>query len=560
MVGPERFALALVSEGRESVAGDWTVIARHDSFEEGFKAIASIGALAGWGSWQLVRLDRESRSALIRVQNSWEGRLRDNALSSFGSPFLAGKMAGYLSRLFNTNCWGEQTASIAKGDPYDEFLVRPSTRSIEDDLDSLLVADEATRADMAVALQKLKAEIRERQNAEQQLYIAMKSAKEANQAKSEFLANMSHEIRTPLTAIVGYTELLLGSSTISEQDMAYLRIVERNGRSLLRLIDDLLDLSKIEFRKLLPDWRRFTIESILTDVTATLGLKARQKGLFLDVRYMEGLPATILSDPARLTQVLMNLVGNAIKFTSKGGVTLTVAPKSSDGRTFVTFAVSDTGPGIPSSQLPSLFMQFAPGDQSLSKSYEGVGLGLAISKGLMEILGGRIVVTSVEGQGSTFTVWLDPGPTVQDSVPSVAVPEWQQLAEFPPLSGHVLVVEDVQDNRELLAVILGCFRLTFDFAKSGLEACRKVRQNPTAYMAILMDIQMPEMDGISATKRIRAMGWKKPIIAVTAYAKPEDRDRCLAAGCSGFLPKPISRPALYDALKEYLSPVACKMS
>ncbi len=271
MVGTERFVLALQSEGRNSVAADWQVISRFPTFPEGFAAIATMAAVAGWGHWQLMSLHEEKQEATIRVYNSWEGAYQRTMQVCWGSGMLAGKMAGYCTRLFGANCWAEQTAYIANGDAYDEFVIRPSDRTIEADIEKLLATDQATRADYAVALQTLRQEIAARQVIERELrqhqeYLEQRvyertrelaqakaraearsqEAEIANHAKSEFLANMSHELRTPLNVILGYTHVLCRDTTLSPEIQDILKVITRSSQQLRALINRLLDLSKAE--------------------------------------------------------------------------------------------------------------------------------------------------------------------------------------------------------------------------------------------------------------------------------------------------------------------------
>jgi signal transduction histidine kinase/CheY-like chemotaxis protein len=557
MVGPERFALALVREGRESIDGDWKVISSREDFVEGFAALSRVAAVAGWGRWTLVSLDFEAQRVQFRVENSWEGRLRDNDQATWTSPFLAGKVAGYAGRLFKTNCWVEQTASIVHGDAYDEFVVVPSSHTVEEELDNLLATDKATRADMAVAMQKLRDEIRVRQLAEETAVAAMEKTKEASKAKTEFLANMSHEIRTPITAILGYGELLADSPAIVGDDRKYLNAIQRNGQALLRLISDLLDLSKIEERKLSVERVHCSFPEILRDVLAGATFKAEPKRLYLRSRYATPIPELILTDPVRLRQVLANIVGNAVKFTRAGGVEVRVEMAPRGGRPFLKVSIADTGIGIPEHQIPKMFSPFTPGEQSFTKSFEGSGLGLALSKRLIELLGGDIELSSQVGVGSCFVVWVDPGPVAKSPMLTVdADAEPQRSAGpkpgFAPLRGKVLVVEDVADVRELLTAYLRDFGVAFDTAASGVDGCKKALIDAEAFDLVLMDVQMPVMDGLSATRILRSLGWSRPIIAVTAHAMSDERDRCLEAGCTDYLAKPLARAALHQTLRKYL--------
>lgn len=561
MVGTARFVLALKGEGRRSIdGGDWNIIVREPTFEQGFAALANIAAIAGWGKWEVVRLDYTAKEAVFRAWNSWEGLYQLHATETWGSPMLAGKMAGYCSRLFGVNCWAEQTSSIAAGDDYDEFFVKPSERMIEKELEELLHTDQATKADMAFALEKLRKEIAERQKTEAQLVAAKKAAEAANQAKSQFLANMSHEIRTPLTAIIGFTELIAASEALPSELRRHVDTVERNSRQLLQLINDILDISRIEANTLSVVFEEFSLDSILNQVCSNQSARAQKKGLFLSVSYGESVTAhRIYTDPTRLTQILANIIGNAVKFTDSGGVSVVVDEMTTDGTAWLVISVKDTGPGISADQMEHLFKPFAPGDLSRTKHKEGTGLGLAISKRLAVLLGGNIRVSSTVGEGSEFIVSIPVSRSATTPAPgplSVQATSQSRSDHLPPgettgLSGRILVAEDQADTRELLEVILTGFGLTTVFASNGLEAERILNTDRGIDLA-LMDVQMPQCDGLTATRTLRAKGWNKPIIAMTAYAMAEDRAHCLEAGCNDYVSKPIDQNALFQLLKRYL--------
>jgi len=416
-----------------------------------------------------------------------------------------------------------------------------------DDLEMLqAVADQ-----MAIALQRT----RLMRSLEEQA----RQANAANRAKSEFLANMSHEIRTPMTAIIGFSDLLRQETVAPVDRDEYIGIIQENGRVLLQLINDILDLSKIEAGGTAVEHLPCSPWQIATEVCSLLRVRAEAKSLAINVQYHHPLPETVLTDPTRLRQILVNLVGNAIKFTEHGSVRLDVSFLPTP-RPTLTVAVSDTGLGILPESLPKLFKPFSQADSSMSRRFGGTGLGLAISQRLAEMLGGKIRVESVPGQGSKFTlsitVGLPPGVAMLEAAPSV--PEKPAPPQETPgaLSGRVLLAEDGVDNRRILTLILAKAGLKVDVAVNGREACSMAEQSRgagTPYDLILMDIQMPEMDGYEATRRLRQSGWSEPIVALTAHATTGDRQRCLEAGCDDYLSKPVTRQRLLEVVGQHLA-------
>ncbi|MDX1612617.1 MAG: ATP-binding protein, partial [Candidatus Thermoplasmatota archaeon] len=356
-------------------------------------------------------------------------------------------------------------------------------------------------------------------------------------AKSEFLANMSHEIRTPMTVVVSVLEQL-GMEELGAEPRKLLQMAEASAESLLALLNDLLDFSRIEARKVKLHPEPFALRERLAQLVAMMRPQAEKKGLTLTLEAHPELPATLLGDPDRLGQVLLNLLSNAVKFTERGRVTLRVEP-CAEGQHSLRFTVRDTGIGIPPEQQDHLFQSFGQLDSSRTKRYGGTGLGLAISKGLVELMGGEMQVESAPGRGSTFAFRL-PLSQAEDSAPPAAA-----AATAPSPAGdaaplRILLVEDDDQVREILASLLRrrpeWTTLTAAGAEEGLHIARD--QDPDL---ILMDVQMPGMDGLTATRQLRAQGCQVPIIALTAYARQEDQERCLAAGMTGFLTKPVKR-------------------
>ncbi|MCE5267104.1 MAG: PAS domain S-box protein [Planctomycetaceae bacterium] len=399
-------------------------------------------------------------------------------------------------------------------------------------------------------------DITERKRAQQLL-------EDASRAKSEFLANMSHEIRTPMTAILGFTDLLAAPGSSLGEQCECIAGIRKNGESLLSLIGDILDLSKIEAEKLTIATKSCPLQRIIDDVVSVIRVETDKKKLSLKTDYQFPLPETIHTDELRLRQILLNLAGNAVKFTSQGGIRISVSCERKAGnRAQVRFAVSDTGIGISADKLGGLFQPFTQIDGSASRRYGGTGLGLAISKRLAEALGGDIEVTSELGKGSTFTATIDPGSLdnvrmlqSQEPIrPLTRTPS--QRTSLPALSGRLLLAEDDPSIQRIVSLLLGKMGLEVTVAETGRIACEKADLSKTAgrpYDLILMDMQMPQMDGYEATRWLRRHDWQGPIVALTAHAMVGDREKCLAAGCNDYIPKPMIITELRGLLAPYLS-------
>ncbi len=414
------------------------------------------------------------------------------------------------------------------------------------------------------------------------LVAARNDADAASRSKTEFLANMSHEIRTPMTAILGYVDLLADhgdSAPGAPSREEAVETIRRNARHLLAIINDILDLSKIEAGQMKVDRQRVRTVDLVQDVMRLMDDRARQKGIALKLAFEGEVPDVFTTDPTRVRQVLINLLGNAVKFTEQGAVTLTVRREPGERRT-VEFEVADTGIGMTPEQLARLYHPFVQADSSTTRRFGGTGLGLAISRRCVDMLGGAISVRSAPGAGTTFTVRLDAGDLTgaqpaslrQAHVAETGVPAAAGAAQAAlrlpaavrqPLTGvRVLLAEDGIDNQRLIRFHLERAGARIDIVDNGAKALERIAEGSRLdrYDVILMDMQMPVMDGYEAVRRLVAAGERTPVIALTAHGMVGDREKCLDAGCTEYLCKPVDARGLVSAIRHAIAPGATEVT
>lgn len=395
-----------------------------------------------------------------------------------------------------------------------------------------------------------------RNDVEQERVERLKAEAE-NRAKSEFLAHLSHELRTPLSAILGFTELLINKNTDLE-NLSHLHIVHRNGKHLLGLLNDVLDLSKIEAGKLELEKQTVHLSSFLCDIYFLMQGAAIDKNLRLRVEAPQPLPSSIYTDPMRLRQILLNLIGNAIKFTSDGEVVLYIQRMQEQGAEKIAFTVSDTGIGISKNVQELIFEPFVQSKDAYAHPRAGTGLGLTISKMLVARLGGDIHLVSEVGKGSEFSFTIDPGDLSQIGSELLRL-NFDLIKEkntvVPHFNGRVLVVDDLRDIRLLIGHFVSLTGLDVMYADNGAEVLRLIETEAgqgRSFDMVLMDIHMPIMDGHEAAKRLRASGFNPPLVALTAAHMKGDMDQCYESGFSAYLGKPVDQARLYECMANFL--------
>ncbi|MBX3407212.1 MAG: response regulator [Phycisphaeraceae bacterium] len=501
--------------------------------ETHFHVFGSLAFLAFYRDWKVLI----TASVVVAADHWWRGVFWPQSVFGTAS---AGSWR-----------WFEHAAWVVF---LDIFLIAACVRGIKEM--RTMAADRALIEAQRDAVEK------EVQHRTAELEVARASAETANRAKSVFLANMSHEIRTPMTAILGYTDLLRVGGISPGEGQEYVSIIRRNGEHLLSVINDILDLSKIEAQMLTVERNQVRLCALVAEVAATLRVRAAEKGLSLEVEYVFPVPEAIISDPIRIRQILVNLVGNAVKFTDRGGVTIRVRSDAELlAKSQIAIDVVDTGIGLEPEQLERLFRPFTQADESITRRFGGTGLGLNISRRLAKALGGDIAVSSAPGRGSTFSVTLGTGDLsgvrmIADAREAVvSAPSETQHAAPAEVSGRVLLAEDGADNSRLITAILRRHGAEMHVVHDGVEAVRAATEAMSSgrpFDLVLLDMQMPVLDGYQAAARLRKNGVRTPIIALTAHAMADDRQKCLDAGCDDYAAKPIDRDALVRMCERWI--------
>jgi signal transduction histidine kinase/DNA-binding response OmpR family regulator len=380
----------------------------------------------------------------------------------------------------------------------------------------------------------------------QQLDASEKKLREVSLIKENFMANMSHEIRTPMNAILGFTNLMKARNSDPKLE-EFIEAIRKSGDSLLTIINDILDISKIEAGMMRIESTIFDVRSVIHSVQTIFAGEMQEKGLDFTISVDELIPVELSGDPTRLTQILSNMIGNAIKFTSKGVIRVNVDDKGREGnRIHIGFVISDTGIGIAKEKLADIFDRFRQAEDSITRKYGGTGLGLAIAKDLISLQGGEIAVESQPGKGTTFRFTI-PYEIAREpaSAPAITASTGAGYVDYRHI--RVLVVEDNELNQRLLGHLLTGWELSFDIVPNGVEALEKLRTE--TFDLVLMDIQMPGMDGYTATREIRTkLKLETPILAMTAHAFPGERQKCLSNGMNEYIAKPINHKELFGLL------------
>ena len=406
----------------------------------------------------------------------------------------------------------------------------------------------------AVSISGVAFDISDQVAAKAELVKARSQAEQASDAKTAFLANMSHEIRTPLGAIMGFTDLLRDPHLREEERVRFFNTIEKNGKALTRIIDDILDLAKVESGKLEIEAIEFSFADLLQEVIHLFSEKVKAKGIHLRLNLLRPLPKRICSDPTRLRQILINLIGNAVKFTQVGGVTIEVNFEESDPlASRFTVSIIDTGVGIPAEQREKLFRPFVQADNSTTRKYGGTGLGLILSYRLAKALGGDIRIDECyENKGSTFVLSFRSKIVVNRELNKRTLREADanKINDTKISGAKILLTDDSKDNQFLVGRILRSSGAVVEVADNGEEAVHKALAG--SFDVVLMDLQMPVMDGYEATRALRQAGYKKPIIALTAHAMAEERVKTAAAGCDGHITKPVNKTELIETVQKIL--------
>lgn len=563
------------SDGQYRTVEDWgSPNIDSDGVSHGYVGIAIDISERLEAEQKLVRVAAllETTGQMARI-GGWELDLRSNLLVwstevyrifqiDPGTPVTMEQSIAFFSREAQEKLWDAMSAAVREGIPWD--LELPFINALGD---RMWVRVQGAPEQVKGVVRRLRGayhDVTQRYDAQLALVEAMRKADAATRAKSEFIANMSHEIRTPLTAIVGYSELL-------EEDCELMNLPEHRAQTvdtirqasqhLLTIVNDILDISKIEAGKMTVECVEVDLVSLIASIESLMRPHAIKKGLQLQVIQTTPLPSRVRSDPTRLRQMLMNLVGNAIKFTETGSVTIRVSANAQRDGTLLTVAVEDTGMGLSDDQSRRLFTAFTQSDTSVTRKHGGTGLGLVLCRRMARLLGGDVCITRTSpGEGSVFTVtllvetilWEEPNPGKVNERPDVSVITPRQLTDV--LHGRILLAEDGLDNQRLISLVLRRAGAEVEVADNGQIALQMLTASldHSPYDLLITDIQMPEMDGYTLTARAREIGVSVPIIALTAHVMAEDRQRCLEAGCNDFAAKPLDKLALVTTCEKWL--------
>jgi PAS domain S-box-containing protein len=519
--------------------------------------------------WHMWHLEDEGRYSAFRAVSE-----RSSFVPGTGLPgcVLASQKPQWITSLAEEEIWSERTRAAGQAGLLSAFafpvLVEEKIRGVLEFFSPQIAPPDQEFLTIMGHIGSQLGQVILRQRAEEDLKSAKASAESANLAKSDFLTTMSHEMRTPMNAILGMADLL-SESPLREDQRDYVQIFQRAGANLLHLINDILDLSKVESGRVELESIRFDLSALLDKTIEIMAIRARDRGLRLTLEILPGVPTTLLGDPYRLRQILLNLVGNALKFTEQGSVTLRVEPapamakekgmKEECGEAWLRFSVIDTGIGIAPGKTEMIFGHFTQADSSTTRKYGGSGLGLAISKSLAELMGGHMDCTSEIGKGSTFfltapfEVYKETEASGLTGAPAAATSPAEPSAQRPGF--RILIAEDSEDNLALIKAYLKDCGFELDFAENGKVAVDKaISGRPNL---VLMDLQMPVMDGLEATSVIRQWEMETnapamPILALTAHAVAAGAGKSLMAGCTGHLTKPIRKATLLEAIARHV--------
>jgi len=539
--------IALSAEYKKTDASELTLSRAKDAYDE---SSAALQAIIHAHQRNMLQLRQQAES----VRQNSANILILLMVVTFGGTFLSG---WFLMRLIAPIRALQHSAERLAGGELDEDIDTSRKDELGVLAGSFVAMRDAVRDKISVIEgmnQNLEDKVAQRTT---ELSTARDQALTASRSKSEFLANMSHEIRTPMNAVIGMTHLVL-QTDLSLQQRDYIKKLETASHSLLGVINDILDFSKIEAGKMEIEHIPFDMQEVLSALSNITSFKAQEKDLSIQFSSHADVPRNLVGDPLRLRQVLLNLINNAIKFTERGAITVSVQPlselKQDDAQVMLELTVEDTGIGLSEEQAGKLFQAFSQADTSMTRKYGGTGLGLAICKHLVHLMGGDIRVESTPGQGSRFIFTCIFARAGQDKDDERTTVSTQSEARTAIAGACILVVEDNAINQQITCEVLQQAGCEVSLADNGREAVQKVHEE--SFDAMLMDLQMPEMDGYEATKLIRQDDRFNdlPIIAMTAHAMVGEKEKCLAAGMNGHTPKPIDLPHLFGLLREWIKP------